>query len=658
MKKFNYLLCVISAVIYISSQAIAAMETIDQDVYELGEVVVSARRDRGVESIGTVREINYTDIETSGARTLDEALNLLPGINFVTGGQGIPRINMRGMRPRHVILVIDGVPFNSAGDGQFDPRLITTDNISKIKISYGNDSVLYGPGGLGGVINIITKKGVKKTEFNTSVKLAQKDDREIKAGLSGGNNYFNYFISAKEFQSDGYRMSDDFSATAYEDGGSRDNSDFQQRNFFGNIGFSHNDKTRIGLIFNYFDAIYGIPPITLGNTDPFGKNPKYERVDDLDGTTISISGSNVINEALSLRAWAYANNQEELKNGYDDNTYTTQTRRNSYRVREETDIDGGSFQIQYLFTDSNLLSFSFGTKKEAFNSAGWIVGRSATTAIDEQHKITIDIVSIEYEFRPIKNMEFVAGYGYSWFEKEDGLKDNTDNYLIGLNYDISANSRIRASVADKIRFPSVTQLYGIGEANPNLTYEKSMNYELGFEHNMNQYSTAFSITGFRRDVEDFISKDPAGINQNHEAYQYQGVEIAAINHSIKNLDLRIAYTFMDTEDKSTNALKDEDQYNPEHKISLEGRYDLGFDMSIYAGILHIEDQYYYNKDYTLKGKLPNYTLVNLKIEKSILSKMLNFFIGVDNLLDENYFECYALPREGRSIYGGISCSIQ
>ena len=657
MKKIHYFLLVILAAFFFSAQVKAAEETTGQDVYELGEVVVSASR-LGVESVGSVREITAEDIEISGVQTLDEALNLLPGINIVTGGQGVPRIDMRGMRPRHVILVIDGIPFNSAGDGQFDPRLITTENIAKIKVSYGNDSVLYGPGGLGGVINVVTKKGMKKTEFDVSAMLAQKDDREITASLSGGNDYFDFFISAKDYQRDGYRMSDDFSATAFEDGGSRNNSDFEQRNFFGNIGFSPNDKIQVGIIFSYFDGMYGIPPSTLDDSDPFGKKLKYERVDDRDGTSISISGSYDITEAFALRGWIYDNNQEELINGYDDNTYTKQVKNKSYRLREKTDIDGGSLQIRYYFAGSSVLSFSLGTKEENFGTNGWEVGKSSTTPVDEEHEITTDTVSIEYEFQPFTNMGFVAGYGYSWFKKEDDLDDNTDNFLIGLNYDISTNSRIRASVADKVRFPSVTQLYGVGEANPNLTYEKSLNYELGFDHNMSQYATEFSLTGFRRDVEGYIAKDFAAVNQNNEEYLYQGVEITATNQSIKNLGLRLAYTYMDTEDKSTGSLVDEVRYNPQHKLALEGTYDFAYDISAYASIERIENQYYYNNVNTLKGELPDYTVVNLKIEKRFLSKSLKIFIGADNLLDENYFESYALPREGRSIYASLSYSIR
>ncbi|MBW1940898.1 MAG: hypothetical protein JRI28_05930, partial [Deltaproteobacteria bacterium] len=54
------------------------------DIYTLGEVVVTGERD-GVESIATVREITAQDIRNKNARTLDQAIELLPGLDIRTG---------------------------------------------------------------------------------------------------------------------------------------------------------------------------------------------------------------------------------------------------------------------------------------------------------------------------------------------------------------------------------------------------------------------------------------------------------------------------------------------------------------------------------------------------------------------------------------------
>lgn len=126
--------------------------------YPLGEVIISALRPVS-EAAATVRTVTADDIRAYGARTLDEALALLPGIDIRTGGAGVPRVNVRGFRGRHVVLLLDGIPLNSTFDGQADPSLIPVEQIAAIKLTPGTGSVLYGQGGLGGVINIVTRRG-------------------------------------------------------------------------------------------------------------------------------------------------------------------------------------------------------------------------------------------------------------------------------------------------------------------------------------------------------------------------------------------------------------------------------------------------------------------------------------------------------------------
>jgi len=137
-----------------------------EGTYDLGRIVVTKQVSQGVEAGETVQTVTAEDIKRQNARTLDEAMALLPGISVRTAGDGTPRIDIRGFRTRHILLLLNGTPFNAASDGQFDPSLISVENIAEIKVVTGGTSVLYGPGGNGGVINIITKKG--KTDIHGS----------------------------------------------------------------------------------------------------------------------------------------------------------------------------------------------------------------------------------------------------------------------------------------------------------------------------------------------------------------------------------------------------------------------------------------------------------------------------------------------------------
>ena len=124
-----------------------------------------------VEEVGTTRRISKEEIETQQARTLDEALRLLPGVYVRTGGAGTPRIDLRGWRSRHVLLLVDGVPVNSTDDGQFDPTEFSTASIREIKVTYGASSLLYGENAVAGVIEISTEP-VEKDWFFVHPKYA------------------------------------------------------------------------------------------------------------------------------------------------------------------------------------------------------------------------------------------------------------------------------------------------------------------------------------------------------------------------------------------------------------------------------------------------------------------------------------------------------
>ena len=242
------LFLVISTVIWFLPAAMAAdPENNDEGVYTLGEVVVSARQDV-VETAGTVREVTAQDIQNKDARTLDQALQLLPGVEIRTGADGVPRVDIHGFRSRHVLLLLDGIPLNSTYDGQFDPAIIPTENIAKIKVSYGTSSVLYGQGALGGVINIITKKGKEGIQGMASGEIGEGASRLGRFNAGGAAKDGNFFVSGSMAARDDFPLSNDFEATPLQGGGERNNSDNRRNNLFGNIGYSPTEEWDLGLV--------------------------------------------------------------------------------------------------------------------------------------------------------------------------------------------------------------------------------------------------------------------------------------------------------------------------------------------------------------------------------------------------------------------------
>lgn len=117
---------------FVFSPLLASEESSEgEEVYHIDDVIVQGRPEHAESSVA-VEKISAEDIEISGARNVVEAVKLLPGIDVSTGGQGVARLNIRGFRMRHVLLLLDGVPLNSAYDQQFDASLTAWSTMVRI----------------------------------------------------------------------------------------------------------------------------------------------------------------------------------------------------------------------------------------------------------------------------------------------------------------------------------------------------------------------------------------------------------------------------------------------------------------------------------------------------------------------------------------------
>lgn len=625
-----------------------------QGVYTLGEVVVSAEG-KGVEQVGTVYEITEEDIRNQGVRTLNEALALLPGLSIRSGAQGVPRVDLRGFRGRHVVLLLDGIPFNSTYDGQFDPSIISVESIAKIKVSYGTHSVLYGDGGLGGVINIVTRKGKKGFEGAVSGEMGEQSTRLGKAALSGAQDKFDFFVSASAYETDGFAISDDFRATSEEDGGLRENSDRKRNNLFANLGLTPTDDLALGLVVTKTTGEYGIPPSTINdNKDPFASRPRYERVEDFDGYSGQLSASYNATDALEIRSGLFVNQMEEEKNRYDDDGYDAITKSNNYSEKSTTRITGLNLQARHDLGSAGSLALALNGRQEKWEADGWIVTKNdPQDDYNYMRKNKIYVGALEYTVSPVDKMEVVLGYSHNWLKKDSGENDSEGSYLAGVYYDIREGTRLKGSYARKIRFPSIRQLYDdtAGSGNPDLKPEKSDNYELGIIQSL-PHNTTIGLTGFYIDAQDYIEKI-GDLFVNNDQYRFQGIEVTAETRFVENLMLRLGYTFLDTEDKSPDSLRTDLQYRPRHKLTLEGKYAFDFGLSAYMSIVHVKGRYDYSSDFSQKLEMDQYTLVNMKIDQTLLKGMLTLYVGADNLFDEYYEDSYGFLNPGRYFYGGV-----
>ena len=145
----------------------AAVAGSSKGVYELGQINVTAPAEGGSEfnDFGGSTVPN-SQMERFKTNTVDKALDLVPGVNSSPSGnqRNDSNIFIHGFDRLQVPLSIDGVRIYLPADNRIDFSRFLTDDVSQIQIAKGYVSVLDGPGGLGGAVNLVTKKPVKAFE--------------------------------------------------------------------------------------------------------------------------------------------------------------------------------------------------------------------------------------------------------------------------------------------------------------------------------------------------------------------------------------------------------------------------------------------------------------------------------------------------------------
>jgi iron complex outermembrane receptor protein len=120
----------------------------------------------GAEEPGTVTVVTEEDIRRTGARTIAEVLDTVPGLEVLTDNLGRSRIVVRGLPgglsfggSENVLILLNGLKLNEnvTGGATAVNLDIPVDNVKKIEIVRGPGSVLRGPGAFLAVIDIVTE---------------------------------------------------------------------------------------------------------------------------------------------------------------------------------------------------------------------------------------------------------------------------------------------------------------------------------------------------------------------------------------------------------------------------------------------------------------------------------------------------------------------
>ena len=136
---------------------------------EAAPIIVTATRTAQIadQTVTPTIVITEKDIELSQSRDVAELLRFHAGIELSrNGGPGqSTSMFVRGTESDHVIIMIDGVKMNARTVSSAAIQNMNPDLIERIEVVKGARSSLYGSEGIGGVINIITKKSTNVQKY-------------------------------------------------------------------------------------------------------------------------------------------------------------------------------------------------------------------------------------------------------------------------------------------------------------------------------------------------------------------------------------------------------------------------------------------------------------------------------------------------------------
>lgn len=321
-----------------------------------------------------------------------------------------------------------------------------------------------------------------------------------------------------------------------------------------------------------------------------------------------------------------------------------------FNIYDNTGVAGAAMQGLFHFNTLGKLGFSLNTETEFYDSNG-AYGHGDAFAVS--HDLFLYTAAIEYEATLFDRLGVAAGYSHHWLDRDQGDGDDQGGWLAGLSYDLADNTRLRASWARKIRFASIKNLYGADAGNQDLDTETSDNYEFGVSRLL-PYGIMADFAVFQNNVKDDIQKaeQPSGEDryENYDEYRLKGVELF-LSKKFSKAGAGLGYAYMDTGKTSEDAVVDDQECRPVHKFTLEGNYAFDFGLIAYAGLMYLTDKVSDGDDDP--GELGDITLVDLKIEQRIYKQICSFYLGVNNLFDEDYEESYGFPQAGRTTYAGM-----
>jgi len=612
MRTLNELVRPVKCLCLCTSAVLTPLSTsLAQDTQTKDVVVTATRMETPLSMVGSATTIiTAEDIERDQAREVVDVLRKVPGLSITqTGSLGsTTSIYMRGMNAHHTQLLIDGVEMAdpSAAQPSYDFGHLMVTDIERIEIVRGPQSTLYGGDAIGGVINIITKKGKGAPRGNASLEYGSYNSKNVKASLSGSQNKLSYALSASYLNSHGYSSADERNGNDETDGN-------ENLSVNANFGVKLNDILDIETKLRHMRSHIEYDSWSNGQASDGNQNMYKKESSAYLGGNLALFDGRLKNKLGA----SYITSKRD--------TYQGESRDQYY------DGDKRKFEYQgnFAIAQNHALVFGAETETEGSEQAG------------------ID--------KTVRNNGYFATYQFSLFDDlslslgarldDHEAYGNYDTYRATASYDLADwGTRFHSSLGTGFRAPSLYELYSPSWGNTDLKPEESTGFDLGVEQLLWEDRIVLDVTYFQNSVKNLTQWSMSGY-QNTARAKSKGVETGLSIDLLDNLALSANYTYTLAEDRSTGGTL---ARRPKHAGSLSINYEPVENWTTDLAVRAKGRTY----DSATSDYMGAFTLFDFKTAYKV-TDFATVYGRVENIFDKDYHEASTYGTSGRAGYIGV-----
>ena len=589
-----------------------------------------------------VTVVTGEELRAQQVRHAAEALRSLPGVSVNRGGGvgNLTQVRIRGAEGNQTLVLIDGIEANNTADGEFDFSNLSAEDIERIEVIRGPMSGLYGSNAVGGVINIITRRGQGPFTASLRTEGGSFGTRDVAVRASGGSDKAHISLAYHWRDSNGFNISP--------------------------VG-DERDGSRIGT-FTARGGVMLLPGLTLDftlrNTDKMSDRDGFGGPAGTLATAIddrSTLNHKVFLAGTNLRWETHGGRLVQEFRANHNGTITADTDRSPFpsTSRNISEAEKLSYLASYrldmpAIAVTNTLSGRVEKEFERFTPEG-----SFADGMERQRG------------RLAYTGEWRGGFANRLFLTAGLRHDDNDNFQDFTTWRAAASlvlseigTRPHASVGTAVKLPTMFEQFGTSPffvPNPGLTPEQSFGWDGGVEFTLFKGMAILDVTYFRANLTDKINGTAPGpipgtftsVNLPGESTR-EGVEVSARVKLDRNLTLGGAYTYTD----ARTPTGEREFRRPLHggRADLAYAFNGGRGTATFAAIYNgRQDDLAFTMPFffpTPRVTLDAYWLVNATVSYK-LQPGVEVFARVENALDQHYQEVFGFESPPLAAYAGL-----